>query len=126
MSFILGIFVGRGCVPKTNLAIDLDKNSIPLQMKISKIGAISETYTLNQEETYIIFNIINNLTFSNQVCDGISSYVISCDSDEKEKVLNYSVEVYDKEIHICGHGCEARLSDEPKEQLDKIINKVND
>ncbi len=83
-------------------------------------------YTLNQEEIYIIFNIIDNLTFSKETCDGLSTYFIKYNSEEKESFVTYGIEVYENEYHITSNGKgEAILSSEQKEKLNEIINKLH-
>ena len=98
---------------------------------IQTTGLSSETsikkYTLNQEEIYEIFNIIDNLTFENETCDGLSTYYIKYNSDEEDGFVTYGIEIFDNEYHItsAGNG-EAILSNEQKEQLDEIIDKIGD
>lgn len=98
---------------------------------IQTTGLSSETsikkYTLNQEEIYEIFNIIDNLTFSNETCDGLPTYYIKYNSEEEDGFVTYGIEIFDDEYHItsAGNG-EAILSNEQKEQLDEIIDKIGD
>lgn len=98
---------------------------------IQTTGLSSETsikkYTLNQEEIYEIFNIIDNLTFSNETCDGLPTYYIKYNSEEEDGFVTYGIEIFDDEYHItsAGNG-EAILSNEQKEQLDEIIDKIDD
>ena len=82
-------------------------------------------YTLNQEEIYTIFSIIDNLTFSKETCDGIPTYFIKYNSKEKEGFLTYGIEKFENEYHITSdEKGEAILSNEQQKQLDKIINKM--
>lgn len=84
-----------------------------------------EKYTLNQEEIYIIFSIIDNLTFSNETCDGVPTYYIRYNSEEKEDFITYGIETFENEYHITSNDKgEAILSKEQKEKIDKIINKL--
>lgn len=98
---------------------------------IQTTGLSSETsikkYTLNQEEIYEIFNIIDNLTFSNETCDGLPTYYIKYNSEEEDGFVTYGIEIFDDEYHItsAGNG-EAILSNEQKEELDEIIDKIDD
>lgn len=98
---------------------------------IQTTGLSSETsikkYTLNQEEIYEIFNIIDNLTFSNETCDGLPTYYIKYNSEEEDGFVTYGIEIFYDEYHItsAGNG-EAILSNEQKEQLDEIIDKIDD
>ena len=84
-----------------------------------------QRYTLNQEEIYVIFNIIDNLTFVNETCDGIPTYFIRYNSEEKENFISYGIEIYEYEYHITLNGKgEAILSSEQRKELDKIIKKL--
>ena len=83
-------------------------------------------YTLNQEEIYIIFSIIDTLNFSKETCDGLPSYFIKYNSEEKEKFVTYGIELFDKEYHITSNEKgEAILSSEQKEKLNQIIKKLD-
>lgn len=85
----------------------------------------AKEYTLNQEEIYTIFSIIDNLTFSNETCDGIPTYIIRYNSQEKEGFITYGIEIFENSYHITStESGEAVLSNEQKEQLDKIIEKL--
>ena len=80
--------------------------------------------TLNQEEIYEIFNIIDNLKFTKETCDGLPSYYIKYNSENQDGFVIYGVEVYDNEFHITSsEKVEAILSDSQKEQLENIINQ---
>ena len=84
-------------------------------------------YTLNQEEIYIIFGIIDSLTFSKETCDGFPTYYINYNSEEKENFVTYGIEIFENEYHITSNGKgEAILSSEQKEKLNKIIEKLYD
>ena len=98
---------------------------------IQTTGLSSETsikkYTLNQEEIYEIFNIIDNLTFSNETCDGLPTYYIKYNSEEEDGFVIYGIEIFDDEYHVTSaSNGEAILSNEQKEQLDEIIDKIGD
>lgn len=83
-------------------------------------------YTLNQEEIYVIFNIIDNLTFINETCDGTPTYFIRYNSEEEENFINYGIEVFDSEYHITSNEKgEAILSREQTEKLNEIIKKLD-
>ena len=80
--------------------------------------------TLNQEEIYEIFNIIDNLKFTKETCDGLPSYYIKYNSENQDGFVIYGVEAYDNEFHITSNEKgEAILSDSQKEQLENIINQ---
>lgn len=82
-------------------------------------------YTLNQEEIYTIFSIIDNLTFSKENCDGMVTYFIKYNSEEQEGFITYGIEKFENEYHITSpEKGEAILSNEHQKQLDKIISKM--
>lgn len=125
IGFIIGLLVGQKNIQETNT----NYNSIPLQIEIKELVASdTETeikkYTLTQEEIYIFFDIINNLTFSDLTCDGMPTHIISCTSAGKRELLSYSLEAFDTTYHIQDGGGEAILSDSQKVQLEKIVNKL--
>ncbi len=129
ISFIIGLFTGQRNALKTDIQIAENANSIPLQIEISEgIGTKSETeikkYTLNKEEIYVLLNIIDNLIFSEETCDGIPTHNIRFNSDEKNGVISYSLEIGTTEHHILFGLGEAIVTGEQKEQLDTIINKL--
>ena len=116
---------------KDNRNQESNINNKVTTIDIQTTGLSSETsikkYTLNQEEIYEIFNIIDNLTFSNETCDGLPTYYIKYNSEEEDSFVTYGIEIFDDEYHItsAGNG-EAILSNEQKEQLDEIIDKIGD
>ena len=119
VGFIVGLLVGQKNI----------QNSIPLQIEIKELVASNteteiKKYTLTQEEIYIFFDIINNLTFSDITCDGIPTHIISCSSAGKRELLNYSLEAFGTTYHIQDGGGEAILSDSQKAQLEKIVDKL--
>ena len=78
--------------------------------------------TLNQEEIYEIFNIIDNLKFTKETCDGLPSYYIKYNSENQDGFVSYGVEAYDNEFHITSNEKgEAILTADQKEQLENII-----
>lgn len=110
LSFMAGLLIEQ----KTNSQINKNNNSIPLQIEIQEvIGAKAETeikkYTLTQEEIYMFFNIINNLTFSNATCDGLASHVISYSSNGKSKLVTYYLETHNLTYHIKSRWCRSNI-----------------
>ena len=88
--------------------------------------APAKKYTLNQEEIYVIFNIIENVTFINETCDGIPTYFIRYNSEEKENFISYGIEVFDNKYHITSNEKgEAILSGEQTKELNEIIKKID-
>ena len=104
-SFITGLLIGKKNTQKPNSQISKEDNSIPLQIEIQEtIGAKSENeikkYVLNQEEIYVFFNIINNLTFSDKICAGLPTHIIIYNNNEKGDFVGYPIETYGNEYHI--------------------------
>lgn len=88
--------------------------------------APAKEYILNQEEIYTIFSIIDNLTFSSETCDGLPTYFIRYNSQEKEGFITYGIEIFESEYHITSNSKgEAILSTEQKEKIDEIIKKID-
>ena len=99
--------------------IDIETNGLSSVTPIKK-------YTLNQEEIYMIFSIIDNLTFSEETYDGIPTYFIKYNSQEKENFVTYGIKVLENSYHITSNEKgEAILSSEQKEELNKIIEKLH-
>ena len=116
---------------KDNRNQESNINNKVTTIDIQTTGLSSETsikkYTLNQEEIYEIFNIIDNLTFSNETCDGLPTYYIKYNSEEEDSFVTYGIEIFDDEYHVTSaSNGEAILSNEQKEQLDEIIDKIGD
>ena len=116
---------------KDNRNQESNINNKVTTIEIQTTGLSSETsikkYTLNQEEIYEIFNIIDNLTFSNETCDGLPTYYIKYNSEEEDSFVTYGIEIFDDEYHVTSaSNGEAILSNEQKEQLDEIIDKIGD
>lgn len=87
--------------------------------------APAKEYILNQEEIYTIFSIIDNLTFSSETCDGLPTYFIRYNSQEKEGFITYGIEIYESAYHITSNSKgEAILSSKQKEEIDEIIKKI--
>ena len=116
---------------KDNRNQESNINNKVTTIDIQTTGLSSETsikkYTLNQEEIYEIFNIIDSLTFSNETCDGLPTYYIKYNSEEEDSFVTYGIEIFDDEYHVTSaSNGEAILSNEQKEQLDEIIDKIGD
>lgn len=124
-------------VPSMNISdlkkIQDEENKKEINNKVTTIditttGLSSVTpmkkYTLNQKEIYEIFNIIDNLKFSKETCDGLPSYFIKYNSKDKEGFITYGIEKYNSVYHITAREKgEAILSIEQTEKLEKILNK---
>lgn len=109
---------------------DNEINNKVTTISIQKTGlssvAPAKEYILNQEEIYTIFSIIDNLTFSNETCDGLATYFIRYNSQEKEGFITYGIETFESEYHIISNGKgEAILSTKQKEKIDEIIKKID-
>lgn len=86
--------------------------------------SVQQKFTLNQEEIYEIFDIIDNLKFSKETCDGLPSFYIKYNSKEKDGFITYGLETFNNEYHITSaEKGEAVLTQEQRDRLDKIINK---
>ena len=144
VSFVIGLLVGKRNMSISPMPLNefgkiqiLDDkkqeneiNNRVTTINIQTTGLSSSTpikeYTLNQEEIYEIFNIIDNLTFINETCDGIPTYFIKYNSEEKENFISYGVEVFNNEYHITSNEKgEAILSSEQTEKLNEIIKKID-
>ena len=111
VSFVIGLLVGKINIPETNLLISKSDNPIAFQEINDKVTTIEietslgdpaipvKKYTLNQEEMDVIFNIIDNLTFSKETCAGLSNYIIRYNTEEKEGFVVYGIETYTR-YHI--------------------------
>ena len=90
-------------------------------------GETLKKVTLNKEEMYSIFNILENITFSSETCDGLADYFIKINTQEKENAYTYGLEMYNSGYHITtvinGKSNEAILSSTQRNEIDKIINK---
>ena len=90
-------------------------------------GETIKKVTLNQEEIYSIFNILNNISFSSETCDGLADYFIKINTEEKESAYTYGLEMYNSSYHITTvineKSSEAILSSAQRNEIDKIINK---
>lgn len=86
--------------------------------------SVQQKFTLNQEEIYEIFDIIDNLKFSKETCDGLPSFYIKYNSKEKDGFITYGLETFNNKYHITSaEKGEAVLTQEQRDRLDKIINK---
>lgn len=107
------------------------ENNEGININIEKISLSdannTKTCTLNQEEANLIFNIINNSTFTSETCDGLMSYSIKYNYEDESKNKSYGIEDYDDKYHILSSNniqtVEAIITGKEKEQLDNIINK---
>ncbi len=87
----------------------------------------TKTCTLNQAETNVIINIINNASFTSETCDGLASYSIKYNCKDESKKKSYGIEDYGDKYHILSSNniqtVEAIITGKEKDQLDNIINK---
>ncbi len=116
-------------VVKVQLLNEVNNKVTTIDIEETGLSSVApaKKYTLNQEEIYTIFNIIDNLTFSKETCDGTETYFIKYNSEEEDGFITYGIEVFDDEYHITSEGRgEAILSSEQREQLKQILNKIHD
>ena len=87
----------------------------------------TKTCTLNQAETNVIINIINNASFTSETCDGLASYSIKYNCKDESENKSYGIEDYGDKYHILSSNnmktIEAIITGKEKEQLDNIIDK---
>ena len=148
ISIILGIIILLGSLfmvgrPKENNNANVfeqqeayinekNKEDVPNQNKVTTIdieksflidGEERQSYTLNQEEIYVVMNIIQDLYFTDETCDGIPDYAIKINTQDTESLNMFSVEIYDKEVHLLKDSEEAVLTEEQSSELKTIIEK---
>jgi len=117
--------------PKENNSVNvqehiLDANkftTIDIEKNFLLKGEEKQRYSLNQEEIYVVMNIMQNLYFTEETCDGIPDYVIKINAQDIENSKIFSVEIYSKEIHILNNSGEAVLTEEQSSDLKRIIEK---
>lgn len=104
----------------------LEEKNISL-IVISEVGYSSarpaKSYTLNQDEMYMLANLIDSLSFSkpNETCDGLSNYVIKYNNGD----TTYGIETYEDATHIVRNGGgEAVLNDEQREQVNELLKNL--
>lgn len=109
--------VNREIDPNEVTTIDIEKGFILEGESQNKI-------TINQEEIYDMFEIINSLNFTKETCDGFPNYCIKINSREKENYKTYGIEVYSNAYHITlAEKGEAIVAKEQAEKLSKILEK---
>lgn len=109
--------VNREINPNEVTTIDVEKGFIIEGESQNKI-------TLNQEEIYDMFEIINSLNFTKETCDGIPNYCIKINSREKQNYKTYEIEVYSNRYHITlAEKGEAIVPKEQAQKLSKILEK---
>lgn len=108
----------------TEFTIYEDVTSIDIESSFVINENSKKVYTLNQEEMYEVLDIINNVNFVKETCDGLPNYYIRFNSENEKGFVSYGVEIYDNEYHITSNDKgEAILFNNKKEQLEQIINK---
>lgn len=97
--------------------------SVEISDAILYEGEKERTFILDQEETKTILNILENLNFKKETCDGIADYIIKVNNIKEDDVKSFMLEVYSKECHILIQNGEAVLTEEQSNQITTIINK---
>lgn len=83
--------------------------------------------TLNQEEVKIMCQILNNLDFKKETCDGFYDYSVILYNKKDEVYKNYGIETYTNCYHITSkEKGEAELNFEQSKTLSNLINKYFD
>ena len=113
-------FDGKYIATEFSIYDDVDTIDIETAFETNE----KKVYTLNQEEIYQILDIIENVNFKKETCDGLPNYYIRFNSENEKGFVSYGVEIYNNEYHITSvDKGEAILSNNQKEQLEQIINK---
>lgn len=86
-------------------------------------GEETQIYTLNQEEIYTVMNILQNLYFTEETCDGIPEYLIRINIKDSENSETFSIERYSNEVHILSNSDEAVLTEEQSNEIKRIIGE---
>ena len=104
---------------ETDIKIDTTRPNIALKAN-GLINTQPKEYTLSNEDSTFIYNLVENLQYRNYTCDGLSNYYFSIDN------ISYGIEVYEDEIHILPYGKpqhEAVVTGENCEALKQILDK---
>ncbi len=82
----------------------------------------TKSITLNQEETQKVTEILNNLNFHKETCDGISNYYINYSNENTS--VSYGLETYESSYHITlSEKGEAVLSEDERDYIEQILEK---
>lgn len=105
---------------KDNMANDLNEKEISIRTSDFNIGAEKEKIVINDAtEIKNIENIIHNLDFSKETCDGLSYYILTINNNEE-----YGIEIYPNVYHITDKSNgEARLTEEQTNIIKEVISK---
>lgn len=57
-------------------------------------GDLAKEYTLSNEDSVFLYNLVTNMPYRNYTCDGLYRYGFSIDNNY------YGIEIYENEIHI--------------------------
>lgn len=104
---------------ETDINIDTTRPNIVLKAN-GLINTQPKEYTLSNEDSTFIYNLVENLQYRNYTCDGLSNYYFSIDN------ISYGIEVYGDEIHILPYSKpqhEAVVTGENCEALKQILGK---
>lgn len=99
---------------------NIEETTISIRTSDFIIGIENKQIVLKDEtEINEIINIINNLDFSEETCDGLSDYILTINDDEE-----YGIEIYQDYYHITDKSKgEARLTEEQTNIIKEIISK---
>ena len=105
---------GINILNKTNI------ETISIRSSEFIIGAVDKKTVLKDEtEIANIINIINDLHFSKETCDGLSHYILTINDKEE-----YGIEIYNNNYHITDKSRgEAKLTEEQTNIIKEIISK---
>lgn len=105
---------------KANMANDLNEKEISIRTSDFNIGVEKKKIVINDiTEIKNIENIIHNLDFSKETCDGLSYYILTINDNEE-----YGIEIYPNGYHITDKSKgEARLTEEQTNTIKELISK---
>lgn len=111
-------------VPSMDTSV-LDRNDAKLTITMGNVwGEEKKTVTLDEEDTSILYQIIQFLEFKKETCDGLSNYYISLNSEIENNLEQYGLETYESSYHITAKNQgEAILSNDQRDIVKKIISK---
>lgn len=131
IGFLLGIFTG---IERKNRDMNaLNTNTLEnINNKVTTIDIETaftteentKSATLNQEDIYVLFNIIDHLNFKKETCDGVPYYYFKYNSEDENAFVTYGLEMFDNVYHITNsEKGEAVLSPEQVVKIRQIQEK---
>lgn len=106
---------------KENKNDALNANGITVSIETSDFAIDKESKKIvlkDEKEIKQIIQIINSLEFSKETCDGLNSYILTINENEK-----YGIEAYNNYHITSSSKGEAKLTDEQTNIIKEIISK---